>query len=717
MTDRLIHRAGGRRALASWRRDDVPGLLERLSSAVLDDAQRWPLWCPVGLAVGIALYFVLPFEPPPWAGSGAVLLGVLAALAVRGKTALLAAVIAVTLVAGGFAAAQLRSTWIAAPVLEKPVRSATVVGRVVQNGAHGDGGRILLEDVRFLRPSVEVVPVRIRVNLRAFDATLVPGDWVELRGGLMPPAAPAQPGAFDFQRKAYFERLGAVGYGFGPVRAVAPPTGESGGGFAAAVGRLRHAVTERITAGLDGQAGAVATALLTGMRGAIDDGVLAAMRDAGLAHLLAISGLHIGLFAAILFFSARALLALIEPVALRHPIKKWAAIAALAGTAFYLLLSGMTIPTQRAFLMGALVIVGILLDRSAVTMRAVAWAAVTVLILQPESLLGPSFQMSFAAVIGLVATYEALRDRDSPRADRRTAARRVLAYFAGVMLVTVVATLATAPFAIYHFNRVAVFGLAANFLAVPMTAMWIMPWGIVALVLMPLGLESWALAPMGWGIDWVIAIAQTVAGWPGAVERLPAMPTLGLLLTAFGGLWLCLWRHAWRLLGGIPFIAGLASTPLAERADILVDGEAKIFAVRLADDRLALSSTRTARYDGESWLRRNGQMASATWPGDEAALRCDTSACIYRTEGRVVALVYDERALVEDCCIADVVVSLVPIRGNCPSAKALIDRFDIWREGAHAVYLDGEAIAIESVTSRHGTRPWSTKRKIGGKKD
>lgn len=711
-----MHRAGGRRALASWRRDDAPGPLERLSSAVLDDAQRWPLWCPVGLAVGIALYFSLPFEPPPWAGPGALLLGLLAALAARGRTALMAVVIAATLVAGGFAAAQLRSTWIAAPVLEKPVRSATVVGRVVQNAAHGDGGRILLEDVRFLRPSVEVVPARIRVNLRAFDATLVPGDWVELRGGLMPPAAPAQPGAFDFQRKAYFERLGAVGYGFGPVRAVAPPTGESGGGFAAAVGRLRHAVTERIAAGLDGQAGAVAAALLTGMRGAIDDGVLAAMRDAGLAHLLAISGLHIGLFAAIVFFSVRALLALIEPVALRHPIKKWAAVAALAGTAFYLLLSGMTIPTQRAFLMGALVIVGILLDRSALTMRAVAWAAAAVLIVQPESLLGPSFQMSFAAVICLVATYEALRDRDTPRLDRRTAARRVLAYFAGVMLVTVVATLATAPFAIYHFNRVAVFGLAANFLAVPITATWILPWGIVALVLMPFGLEGWALAPMGWGIDGVIAIARTVAGWPGAVELLPAMPMLGLALTAFGGLWLCLWRHAWRLLGIIPFIAGLASTPLSERADILVDGEAKIFAVRLADDELALSSTRTARYDGESWLRRNGQMASATWPGGEAALRCDTSGCIYRTEGRVVALVYDERALAEDCRVADVVVSLVPVRGVCPSAKAVIDRFDIWRNGAHAVYLDGDAIVIESVASRHGARPWSTVRKTGGKK-
>jgi len=275
---------------------------------------------------------------------------------------------------------------------------------------------------------------------------------------------------------------------------------------------MRQAVTERVLAGLHGQAGAVAAALLTGERGAIAKDVLAAMRDAGLAHLLAISGLHIGLFAGILFFVCRALLALWESVALRYPIKKWAATVALAGTAFYLLLAGATIPTQRAFLMGGLVIIAILLDRTGISMRSVAWAAVAVLLVQPESLLGASFQMSFAAVVALVAAFEWYGLRRGWRAND-TPPRRLLNYLAGVALATLIAGLATAPFAAYNFNRIADYGLAANLLAVPMTALWIMPWGVAALALLTFGLEAVALAPMGWGIDGVIAVARMVSSW------------------------------------------------------------------------------------------------------------------------------------------------------------------------------------------------------------
>jgi competence protein ComEC len=284
----------------------------------------------------------------------------------------------------------------------------------------------------------------------------------------------------------------------GSATVIDPPAGQDSGDLALAVGEMRQAVTERVLAGLSGQAGAVAAALLTGERGAIAKDVLAAMRDAGLAHLLAISGLHIGLFAGILFFVSRALLALWEPVALRYPIKKWAAAVALAGTAFYLLLSGATIPTQRAFLMGGLVIMAILLDRTGISMRSVAWAAVAVLLMQPESLLGASFQMSFAAVVALVAAFEWYGLRRG-RWTNDTPPRRLLNYFAGVALATLIAGLATAPFAAYNFNLIADYGLAANLLAVPMTALWIMPWGVAALALMPFGLEAVALNPMGLG--------------------------------------------------------------------------------------------------------------------------------------------------------------------------------------------------------------------------
>ncbi|MCH7888370.1 MAG: ComEC/Rec2 family competence protein [Proteobacteria bacterium] len=679
----------------------------RLAAALLAERERWPLWLPVGLGAGIALYFALPVEPPPWLGQICAALALLAVVAARGRPAWFIAALAAAVVAGGFAVAQLRTGLVAAPVLSGPLSYAAVTGRVVENSVRSGGRRLVLDNVAIEGLDPAATPERVRITLRGESNSWVPGDWVGLRANLWPPRRPVAPGAFDFARKAYFERLGAFGFAYGRPHAIAPSAAESASGLDNAVGRLRHDVTGRTRAALDGQAGAMAAALLTGERGAIGEDVLTAMRNAGLAHLLAISGLHIGLVAAIVFFAVRALLALCEPLALRYAIKKWAACAAFAGTAFYLVLSGATISTQRAFLMSALVLAAILLDRTGIRLRSVAWAAAVVLLVQPESLLGPSFQMSFAAVTALVAVYGSLRDRSSRWPVEKGLLYRWFLYLAFVGLTTVIATTATAPFIVYHFNRLAVYGLAANLLAVPMMAFWIMPWGVAALVLMTFGLESWALAPMGWGIDAVIAVAKTVSGWPGSVALLPAMPMAGLVLTVGGGLWLCLWQRRWRWFGALAFAAGLLTPGLVRGPDVLVDEKGKLFAARTADGALALSSRRSARFSGKMWLRRNGQDVPAPWPGDDNGLRCDGAGCIYRAKGQVVALVRDSRALADDCRVADVVMSAVPVRRPCPSARVVIDRIDLWRGGAHALYLEANGVRVESVIAGGGERPWT----------
>ncbi len=457
---------------------------------------------------------------------------------------------------------------------------------------------------------------------------------------------------------------------------------------------------------------------LTGDRRAIPKHVLADMRDSGLAHLLAISGLHIGLVAGILFFGLRAALALVPKLALHYPIKKWAAAAALVGAFGYVLISGATVPTQRAFLMVCVVLLAVMVDRTAISMRLVAWAALIVLVMAPDSLLGPSFQMSFAAVIALVAAYEVLRGRFSAWRAEAGMLRRAGLYFAGVGITTIVAMAATAPFAIYHFNRFAEYGLAANLTAVPLTALWIMPWAMAAFCLMPVGLEALALTPMGWGIEAVIAIAHTVAGWPGSVRLVSAMPAAGLALVAIGGLWLCLWQGRWRFLGAAAVALGLSGPALTRPPDILVAADGKLMAVRVPDGTLALSPGRGSRFTREMWLRRAGQSAPQPWPRQGAsadgALRCDGLACIYRAADRRVALVFDPRALAEDCRQADLVVSLVPVGWACRRRVTAIDRFDLWRHGAHAVWLDrhGE-IRIESVADRRGIRPWAPARPRG----
>jgi competence protein ComEC len=689
-----------------------PSIVGRLGASLIAERERWALWLPVCLGVGIALYFALPAEPPLWLGLAALAIPIIVSAISRHRPAVLMAAVMMAAVAGGFTVSQWRTVLVAAPMLTERLGPTAVTGRVVSIEAHsGKRQRIVLERPRIARLGPERTPEQVRVSVAGKQPTMRPGDWIRVRAVLMPPPAPAAPGAFDFQRQSFFRQLGAVGFVMGKAEMAAAAGTDGVASPRLTLARVRQNLTERVLAGLEGTRGAVAAALMTGRRGAIPADLMSAIRDSGLAHLLAISGLHIGLVAATLFAGLRAVLALVPAVALRYPIKKWAAAAAIAGALAYALASGATVPTQRAFLMVGLVLLAVMLDRRGISMRSVAWAATIILLLRPESLLGASFQLSFAAVVALVATYEVVRERRRLGDVLPVLPRRVLLYVGGVALTTLIAGTATAPFAVFHFNRVAVFGLAANLAAVPVTALWTMPWAVAAFLLMPFGLEALALTPMGWGIEVVVRVAETVAAWPGAVTVLPAMPTWGLAAVTLGGLWLCLWRRRWRLWGVAGVIGGMAAMGLVRPPDVLVDGGGKLLAVRSANGALSVSTRRAARFSRETWLRRAGQDGDAVrWPseGFDAGKRlsCDDLGCIYRTGGHVVALVNRPEALAEDCWTADIVVSLVPVWKDCPAAITVIDRGDLRREGGHALWLEGGAVRIESVDSHRGSRPW-----------
>jgi competence protein ComEC len=259
-------------------------------------------------------------------------------------------------------------------------------------------------------------------------------------------------------------------------------------------------------------------------------------------------------------------------------------------------------------------------------------------------------------------------------------------------------------------------------LAVPLMAFWVMPWGVIAFALLPLGQESLALVPMTLGIDAILWIAQTVSAWPGAVRLIPAMPVEGLALIAFGGLWLCLWRRGWRHMGWALMAVGVGTVAMVRPPDMLIDGEARLVAVRTPQGGLMISSPKTAKFVSGVWLRRSGNTQTAGWPGEDDSpdqfLRCDTLGCIYRAGPHIIALPFAEAALDEDCGTADVVVSKVPVLGQCPSARVVVDRFDLWRDGAHALWLTTAGARVESVRDRHGTRPWAAaKRKWRTSKD
>ncbi len=680
------------------------------------ERRRVFLWVPILFGAGSGLYLTLPAEPIGWVSPVAAGLLAVAALLMRRHTAPALGLAALALLAAGVACADWRSDRVSAPVLAGPTGPVDVSGRVVWVGA-GDGPqRYLLDRVTIegLAPAATPAKVRLSVRRSGDDGLASPGSWLTALASLRPPPTPAEPGAWDFARRAWFQRIGAVGFVYGAPEPMAAPEGESGG-LLSLLSRVRYWVSSRILAHTSASAGPFAAALLTGDRSAIEKTALKAMRDSGLAHLLAISGLHVGLIAGFIFFATRGLLALIEPVALRAPIKKWAAACALLGAAAYLLLSGMSVPTQRAFVMVGVVLVAIMLDRASLSMRLIAWAALLVLAIAPESMLGPSFQMSFAAATALIATYEAARGLFARMAARGGLVLRPVVYAAGVTLTSLVAGIATGPFAVYHFNRIADYGLLANLGAVPITGFWIMPWGLVALILMPFGLEGIALTPMGWGIDAVVWIARQVAAQPGAVSLVPAMPAAALLAISVGGLWLCLWRSRWRFLGVVVIGGGIALAGLERRPDILIDGDARVMATRGEDGRLWISTRQRGRFVSDVWLRRDGQAEAPTWPrggkgAPAAGIRCDTLGCIQRRGDRTIAFVRDPRAFEEDCSRADLVVSTVPAWDLCEGPETVVDRFDLWRGGSHAIWLNGDRARVESVARTRGKRPWVARR-------
>lgn len=702
--------------------DRPPGLAGRvrgwLEDRLAEERGRLGLWLPVGLGAGVVAYFALPLEPPWWSGGAAVAAPAILVVLVRRRLGLMVATMGLMAACAGFLAGQVRTAQVHTPMLARDIGPVDVTGRVLALERQEEGTRIVLGDLDVSRLAPERTPARVRIRLPEKHGYPAPGARVRVRAMLHPPPPPAEPGAYDFQRHAYFLGIGAVGYSLGPALTLTDAPTQGWRALSAWLESTRDGIGRRAAEIIsDPAAAAVTTALLNGSPGAIPEQHLQAMRDSGLAHLLSISGLHIGLVAGIVFFTLRAMLALVEPLALHWPIKKIAAVAAIAAALAYTVLVGAPVPTLRSVLMTGLALIAVVVDRDPFSMRLVAFAAAVVVLVAPESLLGPSFQMSFGAVIALIAAYEVA----SPALARwRSGAGllpRVALYLGGVALTSVVATAATTPFALYHFQTIAFYGVVANMLAVPLTSFWVMPCGVLAYALMPFGLDGPALWAMGCGVEGILWTAGTVAGWPGATALVPAMPTAGLAAVVLGGLWLAIWRGRWRLLGAPFIVVGLLTPWVTPRPDLFVSPDGAVMAVRMPDGRLSLSSDRAGRFAAETWLRRDGRVETGpAWPrsgsGAGGRLACDPLGCLYRpgvdaaAPTEWVALVRDPQALSEDCRAAAMVIASVSA-GRC-GAPVVIDRWALARSGGHTIRWDGQGgRVVDSVTGWRGTRPWT----------
>jgi len=732
---------------------------ERFEEFLAAQRPNWPGWAAVALGAGIAVYFGLPTEPEPWVGPAAILTAATLVVLVRKRPLRLVAAAALLIGSIGFSVVCWRADWVAAPQLSRSLYRAEVTGRVVEVELYPGSLRVTLDELAITTAKegtldAPTLPARVRVKLAKATEEIQIGDWIKVTADLQPPAPPAMPGAFDFRRQAYFERLGGVGFSLQP--AVEVNAGEAHASPMAAMldwfDALRLTIGRRIQAELPGSTGAMGMALIVGNQTALRADDVQAMRDSGLAHLTSISGLHIGLAAGIFFFGVRALLALVPPVALRFDIKKWAAILALCGAFFYAGLAGMPVPTQRALVMTGIFFCAILLDRSPISMRVIAFAAIVVLLLSPEALVGASFQMSFAAVLGLVRVFDggrkqfsALRrvGRDAPDLFGRILGlgERCAVWLGTLMLTSLIASVMTAPYAAYHFNRLTLYGIAANMLAVPLTGFWIMPLAVLALLAMPFGLEHWPLVIMGWGCDLIITIAHWVADWQGAVLLIPAMPMAGLLIASFGLIWLCLVIGRWKWLGAAFLMIGCLS-PLTQRPpDILAFAagqSSRLVAILGTDGAYHFNSTRAAKIAAETWMRRDAQEKRLPFPSPPSVdvalsthqLRldvmhasqqasapvaqidgvCTTDWCRFDTRMGYVAVALTEAGTAPACQTARLVISLEPIESPCRAADRVIDFFDLWRHGTHAISIEGDGTFTVTRAFDTGDRPWTLRR-------
>jgi competence protein ComEC len=674
------------------------------------DNQRPRLFCwvPVWLGCGIGLYFTCPVEPGLVVYLGAGLAGVVCLLlALRWQSLWRAFLWIPFLVALGFGVAGGRGHWVQAPKLERPFYGA-IEGTI----AHLDRSASDKLRLTLIHPVLEEfapqdTPARIRVSLHGQGATaLVPGARVMLTGHLSPPAGAVEPGGFDFQRKAWFQRLGGLGYSRLPVMLAKPPEALN---WSLRIFALRMQISRAIRAAIAGQPGAFGAAIVTGDRSALDPVLLQNLRRSNLAHLLAISGLHMGLLTGFVFALVRYSLALVPCLALRLPLKKIAAVVALLAGGGYLLMSGANVATQRAFVMVMVMLFAVLVDRPAVTLRAVALAAILILLLRPESLVEPGFQMSFAATSALVASFEFLKRLPQWVRLRQNRFGAFMAPVLALVVSSAVAGLATAPISAFHFNQVAQYGLLANLASVPVMGFVVMPAAVLAGVLYFVGLSGVAFWVMGKGIGWILMVAGTVAQLQGAVVRVPSAPVAVLAGVAFGGVVLILWHGRGRLLGAVLMVLAFVFWAQLQRPQVLITDNGRLVGIR-QDGLRQLNRARGNGFAARVWLENDGDAGDQKMAAKRAVFGGDRDDWVLPLGSRKIAYVWSKKTplstLSARCGRVDVLIapnSKPGVTGGC----VLIAKASLKRSGAVSMRLLQGAISIKNARTEAGIRLWN----------
>ncbi|MXP09459.1 DUF4131 domain-containing protein [Altererythrobacter halimionae] len=680
----------------------------RLDAAGFDRAP----WLAVALGGGIAAWFVLPS-----AGWWVALIGLCSLGAVASWSNdrlaeyypfLRSSLLAVSLVALlGIALVWAKSELIGASPIDRPLVT-TIDGRIIAREEQPARNRVRLTFATRLDDAGDAKAIRVNLPLDLDRTDYVEGATLRLRARLMPPAPPMLPGSYNFARAAWFNGLSATGSVIGEPQL--KEAGDGGGFIASAQRRLAAHVRSQ----LGGSPGAIAAAFASGDRGAIDEADDDAMRDAGLTHLLSISGVHVSAVVAAAYFIAIKLLALWPWLALRVRLPVVAAAIAAGAGIGYTLLTGAEVPTVRSCAAALLVLFALALGREPLSMRMLAVAAGGVMLLWPESVVGPSFQMSFAAVMSIIALSETEAVRRFMSAREEGAAARIVRWLAMLLLTGLVIEIALMPIALYHFNRSGLYGALANVIAIPLTTFITMPLIALALLadLFGLGAPLWWLC--GKSLDLLLAIAHFTADRPGAVKLLPTMARWHFALFIAGGLWLALWHGRGRLYGFVPVAVGAIALLTLQPPDVLVTDDGRHVALVDADGRgAALLRDTKSDYVRDNLSEQAGLDGNLRVLGDSPEANCNRDFCTATMErgGRTWRLLLSlgrdnvpERDLAAACAAADIVIADRWLPRSCQPRWLKADRRYLKESGGLSINLANRRIT--SVAQREGVHGW-----------
>lgn len=697
-------------------------IVQNLSEFFSHQEESRLIWPAIFLGLGAAIFFALPFEPPMFMALSILVLMSISSvwqwlrfhrasdnnLDINYLIYLLC--ITFLLIATGFSASKIKSDLVGTPMVSKETRVVKIEATLIhiEDRGQGKGKQLQLSDLVIEKWEKNKTPKSIRITTRTkISPDVAVGDSVSFLAKLTPPSPPIMPGSFDYARHFYFESIGGLGYAVSDIELV-----KKNESILPNLDNIRSKVSDTIKSHVTGPTQGIVVALMTGERAAIDESDWQALRASGLAHIISISGLHVAMVAAPVFFCVRLLLSFFPMIALRWNIKKISAFVALIVCTAYVGFVVPSIPTTRALLMTGVALIAIMLDRSPFSLRLVGASAILVLIISPESIWSASFQMSFAAVAAIIACADWTREFWLRQYREAGWIKKSALYLAGATLTSLIASIATAPFVWYHFQQMATYSVIGNLLAMPLSGLVIMPMLILSYFLMPFGLEGPTLQLMAWGVEQLLNVARLVQSMPLSLITGPSVSPLFLYFMALAALIILLFKRQWKWVSLPLILFAVLLAVNTQQPEMLVSESGELVLVKTGEQTALLSSLRKERFTAEQWMQHLGMKQVSSFPkegsfetenGDKVS--CDLSSCRIAVGPLKISYGSNYSALHEDCSWSDIIIAPKWLDYSfCKHAK-IIDLGYLRKSGAISITKEG---LIRRTSDERQKRPWGT---------